>query len=309
MDDAERIRTLRDEGRISDAQAARLLAALDELGAAAEGPEGSQDGRRDEPRASAEMASGPSDPAHAPASSTGAAPHVTPGASAGTPGTAAGPGTTPSPQGAADAVVTRWARVGMFAGSLRVRVDPELREPAVECDGGEVDLTAAADGWRIDQRARSEGSWIERLVEGVRRVRLELRLPADTGLHLDAKAGEVRLEGVPALRGRLLAGDLDARGLRAIDFAVQAGDVDVGLEPAPGEHRLRVTAGDAKVHLPAHADVRIEGRVTVGDASAPAPFEAHRSGVAERVDGVMGEGRAHLLVTLTTGDFGVKVGA
>lgn len=302
MDDAARIRTLRDEGRISDAQAERLLAALDELGAAGKGPEGAQGGRKDPSGASAELLSEPAEPVQASASSTDATPHVTPGASA-------GPGTTPSPHDAADGVVTRWARVGMFAGSVRVRVDPELREPAVECDGGEVDLTAAADGWRIDQRGRSEGSWIERLVEGVRRVRLELRLPADTGLHLDAKAGEVRLEGVPALRGRLLAGDLDARGLRAIDFAVQAGDVDVGLEPAPGEHRLRVTAGDAKVHLPADADVRIEGRVTVGDASAPTPFEAHRSGVAERIDGVMGEGRAHLRVTLTTGDFGVKVGS
>lgn len=299
MDEAERIRTLRDEGRISGEQAERLLAALDQLGAT-EHADGSEAPHGMSGATSAGAADAPDAMGDRPSTESSRrtqGPHAS----------AAG-GTEAVRAEAAAEVVSRWVRVGMFAGSVRVSVDPAVSAPSVQSDGGEVDVVETPEGWRVEQRRSDEGNWIERLVEGVRRARLQMRVPADTGVHLDVKAGDVRLEGVPALRGRLLAGDLDATGLRAVDVAVHAGDVDLEIDPAPGLHRLRLTVGDAKVRLPSHADVRVDGRVTVGDASAPAPFRADRSGVAERLEGVMGEGRARLEVRLATGDFGLKVG-
>jgi hypothetical protein len=253
MTDADRIRALRDEGRIDDAQAERLLQALGDIAAEQGGTRQSaaepgatatseRDARDDGPRA-----------------------------------------TDTSPD------VDRWARIDLFACALEVHVESH------------------EGGWRIVQPTRPDGNWLDRLVDGVQQTRVTLRLPERTGIDLDVKAGDVELDGVPALRGRLMAGDLDARGLRAVDLAVNAGDVELELDPTPGLHRVRLSVGDLDVRLPDGADVRVEGHVSIGDASASPPFATQRSGmVAESLEGVMGEGRATLRIDVGTGDLKVE---
>lgn len=261
MTDADRIRALRDEGRIDEAQAERLLRALDDI-AAEQGPT--------------------------------AAPAVDTPADAGR-------ATDTSPD------VDRWARIDLFACTLEVHVDAALDAPVAEAVRGEVRVESHDGGWRVVQPTRPDGTWLDRLVDGVQQTRVNLRLPARTGIDLDVKAGDVELDGVPALRGRLMAGDLDARGLRAVDVAVNAGDVELELDPAPGLHRVRLSVGDLDVTLPDGADVRVEGHVQVGDAEASPPFATERSGmVAERIEGVMGEGRATLRIDVGTGDLKVE---
>lgn len=264
MTEAERIRALRDEGRIDDVQARRLLNALGVSDVDAE--------LRREPAAESDAT--------------------------------AGPDTTARPDATEHAPDVRsWARIELFACELDVAVDASLDAPLAETKDGEVVVEASDDGWRIAQRDRAEGSWLERLIDGVHQGRVALRLPEGTGVELDVKAGDVELDGVPALRGRLMAGDLDARGLRAVDVAVSAGDVDLELDPSAGAHRVRLSVGDLSIRLAAHADVAVEGHVSIGDASASAPFVTRRTGmVAQLVQGTLGQGRATLRADVGTGD-------
>lgn len=290
MNDADRIRALRDEGRIDDAQAERLLAALGELHA-----EAATDPAPTKPA--------PSQPAPDPV--TPPPPPPTSSADA----TDAGTEATATAPRAVDLLdeVDRWVRVDLFACALDVRVDPDAEEPRVDARKGDVRLEASDDGWRVTQARGEQGTWLERLVDGVQGTRLDLVLPPRTGVHLDVKAGDVELHGVPALVGRLAAGDLDARGLRAVDLSVSAGDVDLALDPAPGAHRVRLSVGDLNVRLPAAADVRVEGEVSIGDASAFAPLTTERRGmVAESLRGTLGAGRATLRLEVGTGDLDVR---
>jgi hypothetical protein len=303
MNDADRIRALRDEGRIDDAQAQRLLQALDAISA--------------EEAGTAPTFSRPAAPPAPPEGHAPPTPEAPRGAQAPPPPSEAPRANAESPRPAAsdapaavDALedVDRWTRIELFACAVEAEVDPSITAPALDARLGEVHLEETGSGWRITQGGPREGTWLERLVDGVRGTRVHLRLPPRTGVDLDVKAGDVELSGVPALRGRLMAGDLDARGLRAVDIAVNAGDLDLRLDPAPGLHRVRLSVGDAEVRLPRSADVRVEGHVSIGDASASAPFGTERKGmVAESVEGVMGEGRATLRIDVGTGDLDVKV--
>jgi len=296
MNDADRIRALRDEGRIDDAQAQRLLQALDAISA--------------EEAVSAPPPSRPTGPDAPPEGQAPPAPDAPSAVQAPpAPAGAARPGASePPPAVDALADVDRWARIELFACALEAEIDPSISAPALDARMGEVRLEDTESGWRIVQGGPREGTWLERLVDGVRGTRVHLRLPPRTGVDLDVKAGDVELSGVPALRGRLMAGDLDARDLRAVDIAVNAGDLDLRLDPAPGLHRVRLSVGDAEVRLPQGADVRVEGHVSIGDANASAPFGTERKGmVAESIEGVMGQGRATLRVDVGTGDLDVKV--
>jgi len=279
MTEVERIRALRDEGRIDDAQARRLLNALGVADVDAE--------LRREPVD--DRSAGTSD-----------------GAPDGAPDGAASPAAEATARSAATECapdVRSWARIELFACELDVAIDAGLDAPVAETKDGEVGVEATDDGWRIVQGDRAEGSWLERLIDGVHQGRVTIRLPEGTGVDLDVKAGDVDLDGVPALRGRLMAGDLDARGLRAVDVAVSAGDVDLALDPAAGAHRVRLSVGDLSIRLPAHADVAVEGHVSIGDASASTPFVTRRTGmVAQLVQGTMGQGRATLRADVGTGD-------
>lgn len=314
MDEVSRIRALREQGRIDDAQAERLLAALGRTDGAAE--------HADSPEASAAPPA-----SETPGASRADAQPVLREAAAAAPGEAAwreaaeGTGETSTwtggtRTGAAESGATaesatggtqrRWARIQMFAGALEVGVDPDLDAPQATSDEGTFEVTSDGDGWRIEQPARNGDGWIERLMDGMKRTRVRVRIPVGVGVDLDVKAGDVRLRDVPALRGRLMAGDLDAEGLRAVDVSLNAGDLDLRLDPEPGRHRVRMTAGDAEIRLPSGADVTVTGRVSVGDASAPPPFETRRSGIADRLSGTLGEGRARLEIELTTGDLELR---
>lgn len=305
MTESDRIRALRDEGRIDDVQARRLLNALGVLGVDAElrGEPVDAAASSGERTAADTVAAASTAPAVATISDdppSDAAPSAPANDSAGSDANTRPSATDHLPG------VRRWARVELFACELDVVIDAGLDAPIAETKDGEVGVETTEDGWRIAQRDRVEGSWLERLIDGVQQGRVKLRLPEATGVHLDVKAGDVDLDGVPALRGRLMAGDLDARGLRAVDVAVSAGDVDLALDPSEGAHRVRLSVGDLSIRLPAHADVEVEGHVSIGDASASAPFVTRRTGmVAQLVQGTMGQGRATLRADVGTGDLSI----
>lgn len=289
MNDEERIQALHQQGRIDAAQTERLLQAL---GAAR--PEATPVNDRRQGNDALNDPGDATDDATDDMARRGVNERATPG-----------PETNDLPDFRG---IESWVTIELLACSIRVEVDDSLAEPIAEVTRGDVEVKAGDGGWRVVQQGRQDG-WLERLASGALGSRLELRLPTRTGVHLDVKAGDVELVGVPALRGQLAAGDLDASGLEAVDLKVGAGDVDLELDPTDGAHRVRLAVGDLEVRLARGADVRVEGHVSIGDASARAPLEAKRVGlVAASLTGVLGEGRARLRLDVGTGDLEVRVG-
>lgn len=281
MNEIERVKNMLEQGTITANEAERLIAVLEEVdgverdleavGAAADAAE---PGRTDSDQVSPEPAADASDAA----------------------------------LGWPDA--GRWVRISMLAGDLDVRLDEGIDEPVVRSADGAtaaVKLEPAGDGYRIAQFGGTQGDLLGRLMGGLRRSDLDVRLPPGFNLQLDVKAGDVTVRDIPYLRGSLLAGDLDASGLRGIDLTMQAGDVDLDLAPQAGRHRVRVSAGDVTVRLRPDASVAFAGRVSIGEIRTDGDATSERSGLGASVATKVGAGDASLDVRLSTGQLTLKV--
>ena len=228
-------------------------------------------------------------------------PPVAPGASGSTSGSATGPASTAAPAG------TRWVSLQMLAGDLDVVVDDGLEQPEVESDGPvDVIIERSEDGFRV-RWDQPSGSFLDKMLGKLRSGNLSLRLPAGYGLDLAATAGDVDLVGVPYLRGHLTAGDLDATGLKGIDFTSRAGDIELEAELTSGSHRINVTAGNVDVRLAPHSSVSIKADASIGDISSRLPDLKPKSrSLGESLEGAFGGGAANLDIAVTTGS--IKLG-
>ncbi|HZW99651.1 MAG TPA: hypothetical protein VFF10_06270, partial [Trueperaceae bacterium] len=132
--------------------------------------------------------------------------------------------------------------------------------------------------------------------------------PPDYGLNVMATAGEVRTVGVKYLRGRMRAGELTADLLEGVDFGMTAGEFTATLDLRPGDHMVTLGAGDLNVRLRESANVRLQGRVSIGDVDSRVPG-LHRSGsgLGGSVEGTLGTGAANLDLRVTTGDLDVRM--
>lgn len=305
MSDQERIHHLEREGKITPAEAERLLAALGELSAVEE--EMAALDARLEPEVAPSAAPAPSPAAGPEAEAAEAQRSEVPSAE------------VPSaPEG------LRWVRVSVLAGDLDIRVDPELREPQVESDHGNVSVSREGDGFLItaarrekaEKAPRREG--VDGLLEGISdfvggilgRIGgdLDIRVPQGFGVVIDGKSGDVDIDGVPFVKAHLLAGDLDLRNVGGVDLSMSAGDVDASLLLTGGQHRIKVSAGDVDVRLLPGSSVAVSGRVSMGDVDAQAPLQAGRTGMGGRLSGQLGAGAAKLELSLSAGDLGVRHG-
>lgn len=279
MNDIERVKQMVDEGRITSAEGDRLIGILTEVEA---GDAALQ--------AAAQAAVSQVEPT----SQVEAQAPLPPAAS-----TLA----SPLPDDAAsvpDAV--RWVRIEMLAGDLGVSVDDSISEPVANSDpGGELEVAATQDGFRVRMQPK-DGGFLDRMLGGFRSGRVDLRIPVGYGADIAATAGNIDLEGVPYLRGKLTAGDLDAVGLQGIDFTTMAGDVDVSVALTAGVHRIAATAGDVTIKFQSGCNVQVNGSVSIGDIDSQLPgLEASRQGLGQRFSATLGAGEAALDVRLATG--------
>lgn len=338
MTESERIRKMVEAGTITNEEADRLLAVLQEideadraLAAAGEAMEAEAeqalagaepaglepaglDSVRPEP-AGVE----PAQPRQRAGAPRGAEPRSVAGggqgAEVGTPGPDLQRTAPPSsgaaqvPQEAAAPGATRWVHLSLLAGNLSVRSDPRVGEPEMEGDAEGLRVERTEDGFAVRQPwGGGRASWVDRFLSRIRAGRLEMRVPAGYGVDLSVTAGDVEVRGVPYLRGRLTSGNLDASGLRGIEFATAAGDIDLEMTLTEGRHTLRATAGDVNVRLGAGSDVAVEGSVSIGNATVRAPgFDVGHRGVGQRFQGRIGAGTASLGLHVTTGDVKVTV--
>jgi hypothetical protein len=202
---------------------------------------------------------------------------------------------------------TPFVHVVMLAGDLEVRVDPSLTEPHVSGGPGKLGMERHGADFQVNFRPEGSG-YLDRFLTQMRSGKVSVTIPEGYGVDLNMRAGNVRLHGVPYLRGRLTAGDLSADALRGVDLTNAAGDIDVRLLLTEGKHRISSATGDVDVVLVPGSDVRVEGSVSIGDAEAGgAAFTTERSGLGDRVTGTIGAGSAFLEIRVTTGDVHVEV--
>ncbi|RDI94831.1 hypothetical protein DV704_10190 [Meiothermus sp. QL-1] len=187
---------------------------------------------------------------------------------------------SPPPEG------LRWVRVRMVAGEIEARLEPSLGEPVVE---------GAAEVRSIEEGLQVEPSFLGRMGT------LELRLPAGWGLELEAKAAQVEAQGLPFLRGRVTAGNVELQEVEGLDLEVVAGNVEGSLLLKSGQHRLRVFLGNAELRFLPESSVRLRTQVGAGRRELRG-FEP-LGGEAR-----MGEGLAQLEVNLRMGNLEATAG-
>ena len=301
MSEQDRVRALLDEGKISPEEAEALLEALgdkdeadvvtnpEDLSPDATSEEGAREENRQENRLEG-TANAPLAPP-APPAPPGETPLSPPGAT--------------SPNGDTKGDVTnglRWVRVTMFAGNLEVRVDERLEVPTTE---GEVTLTQEGRDYAVRQVRKED--FLSNLLN---QRSVELRLPAGYGVDLNMKGGNVDLYDVPFLKGKMLAGNLDARALGGIQLDMKAGNLDASLKLTEGEHRLELKAGNGELRFLPGSSVTVAGEVKVGGVETRGGafvFERGRNYVGGRFHGAVGAGRASLEVKQTAGNLELAV--
>ena len=264
MNDIERVKQMVDEGRITSAEGERLITILSEVEAGDAALQAAvQEASAAEPQVLAPL----------------------PAAAAVTPPPAED--TASAPDG------LRWVRIVMLAGDLGVSVDGAIREPVASSDvNGDLEVETTPDGFTVRLQPKEAG-FIDHMLGGFRSGRVDLRIPVGYGADIAATAGNIDLDGVPYLRGKLTAGDLDAVGLQGIDFTTMAGDVDVSVLLTTGEHRIVATAGDVTIKFQPDCNVLVNGSVSIGDISSQLPgMEAERQGLGQRFSATLGSGSA-----------------
>ncbi len=296
MSEQDRIHALVEEGKISQQEAALLLETLQDTEQNTEGNIGGNTEREENERVNV---SKPITPPHPPTS----LPNAELVASTPPPNAPEPPSKAPPTSSAQE--VTRWVTVSMLAGDLDVHVDTSLSEPVFE---GKAELTRRGDNFEIRQRPRQkEGeSILDNLLNWVKAGDLRVRIPAGYGLEVQSKAGDINVRDIPYLKGKLLAGDVDAQAIGGVDLVLQAGDVDVSLRLTAGEHRLKAKAGDVNVVLLAGSSVTTKGNISAGSLHVEGPFTRRESMTGGRFEGTVGAGTARLEVDLMAGDVSVK---
>lgn len=314
MTETDRVRQLISEGRITVEEGEQLIALLNEAAAAEEelkaaGEEIEEEARTGASGTQAEHPSAPVPPVPPipPLPDTHTAPGLPAEATPPEPReqaeSRAEASAAPKAGDSAASGPARWVRLEMFGGDLKVTVDPALSEPTVTTDiPASTSLEPTPDGFRV----RWEGAELgfpHNMFGKLKSGNIDLRLPPEHGLDLAATAGDVKLKGVPALKGHLTAGKLSARGLRAIDFSTRAGEVNVELAIASGAHAIAVTAGNIEIDFSPSASVTIDASVSIGEIRSKLPgLNPVSRGIGASLHGAVGSGAASLNLAATAGN-------
>mgnify|MGYP001466618310 CR=1 FL=1 len=323
MTDRQRIEQMATEGRITRAEADRLLQVLDELDgldrdvgsverAAAEaqqsaGAGGAAPVANDQP-AAGEAGAG-YDEAYGAAAYGADAPNTATRSDA----DAAAPGghfgaSAAGTYGHGPSAVT-WLDIDLFFGDVDIVVDPQATEPRVTLDGaGSVELQRTSRGYGLGTTDNANDSFLDKILGNFRRGDTNIILPPDFGLNLRIKAGDISVHGaLAALTGTVAAGSIDVDEVHGIDLTVSAGDIDLGLRLAGGQHRLTAAAGDLNVRLLDGTDAQLSGRVSMGSLSLPDGWPQYAQGLGSHFEHTLGNGTGSLRVELGTGDLDIRL--
>lgn len=290
-----RVQALLDAGRISEAEADILFAALDES-SAAQGPEDAEVS----PLVTGTGSGGPSRPDAGRLEPVPAPPAPPEPADAQPPQP---PEPPPLPFSTAESPAG-WVRLSGFCGDLSVESDPGIGAPVVT---GHATLEHTDTGYLIrTPPADREGgrNWLTRLHKAAGDV--TVRLPEGLGLDLGVAAGDADIRGVKTLKGNFTGGDFDVDGAETVNLTVTAGDVTLRLRPTSGAGRLKATSGDLDVIFLPGSSATVSGSATCGDLDVPPGFTRSGGFASHRFEGTLGVGEARLELRLTAGDVTIR---
>lgn len=206
------------------------------------------------------------------------------------------------PQGVSEGP-KRWMRVEVSAGDLTIKADERLSEPQVR---GDVDLQREGDDFIV--RGRGGEGLVDGLLGGIlSKHDVTIRLPPGFGVALSSTTGDVTIEGVAFVKGRMTSGDISLKDVGGIDLTAISGDIDARLRLTHGQHTLKATSGDVEIKLLPGSSVRVEGHAKSGDISLPHTFTSTGRLVAREFSGTVGEGRAVLKLNVIAGDLEIEV--
>ena len=208
------------------------------------------------------------------------------------------------PDAASAEVPTTWVKLSGFCGDLDVTSDASLSAPVVT---GNATLERSGAGYLIrtpSELQKGSRNWLTRLHQAAGDV--AVRLPAEMGLELGIAAGDGEIRGVKTLKGNFTGGDFNVSGAEHVDLTVTAGDVTLKLRPCAGEGRLKATSGDIDVIFLAGSSAAVSGNATCGDLKLPQHFRRDGGFVNQHFEGTLGAGEARLELRLVAGDVTVK---
>lgn len=292
MNDFERIEALFNEGRITREQADQLISALD---ASAE----------------AEREVAGLDAGQPLAAAVPAAPESVRFSKSDSNGVHSAHGSAGAAANGSLSRAYRWLEVSAFTGDLDITVNPELTEPRIK-DGN---LIPTEHGVRVAPwEERDDGvprNFIDRMIDGFRQSDMDVEIPAGWAVSFDVKGGDIDVRGpVAAVSGQLQAGDLTVTETAAADLTVTAGEADIGLRAASGEHRVVVRVGKAKIRLLPGSSLEVEGSVSIGDlkASGLSPVDRGLGGWASgHLGGGTADNAGKLTASVVTGDLHIRL--
>lgn len=196
-------------------------------------------------------------------------------------------GYAPPPAGD-DPSALRWVRVRLTAGELVASFDPSLSAPQVEGkvethqNGRDLEVTPQTPG----------GDFLDNLLGGLKIGQVSVRVPAGWGLEVHGTAGEVRARGLPYVKARLVAGEVDLSDVQGVDVEVKTGQIDGSVRLTEGRHRLHVALGEVDVKILPGSSVKVESRVGLGNL--------------ETTPRQVGQGQAQLEASVSVGKLEVR---
>lgn len=192
------------------------------------------------------------------------------------------------PTASDDLSTLRWVRVRLTAGELVASFDPSLSAPQIE---GKVETWPNGRDLEVAPQLPG-GDFLGDLLSGLKIGRVSVQVPAGWGLEVHGTAGEVRARGLPYVKARLMAGEVDLSDVQGVDVEVKTGQIDGSVRLTEGRHRLHVTLGEVDVKILPGSSVKVESRVGLGNL--------------ETTPRQVGQGLAQLEASVSVGNLEVR---
>jgi DUF4097 and DUF4098 domain-containing protein YvlB len=175
----------------------------------------------------------------------------------------------------------KWIYVDSWSGDVTISSDANLVEPNL--NKGTLKRNESGD-WKISSLTDD----------------LNLVVPADFGVILSVKAGDVKVSHLPFIKGKVFAGDFKAQNIGGIDLFAAAGDIEASFLITEGNHHLTAAAGDLSLHFLKGSNLSFDG--TNG------PGILNKLGfTTPSYNGVVGDGRAKMTFRAYAGDIDISV--
>lgn len=195
----------------------------------------------------------------------------------------------------------KWIKAELIGSDLEVSVDPSLDKPSIT---GDVRVTESSGHLVISGSPHAHPRRKREAVPPEAGYTFEysfghdpvIRLPEGWGLVCELVQGDLTVEGLPYLRGKVLTGDTTLRNVAGVDLEA-SDDLTAELCLTEGRHYLSVLNGDAEITF-VRSSVRVEGKLLNGELDARGPFEQRK----RKITGLVGAGEALLHIQVLNGD-------